>query len=70
MARRLRLSTPQEVRKALARINNMVLNGTLDPKSANTLIYGCNTILAAIKTADYEKKLDELERLVNTLQGK
>jgi len=62
--KRLRLSTPEEVRRALARINNMVLNGELAPKEANTLIYGCNTILGAIKTVDYEQKLLELERIL------
>ncbi len=34
--KRLKLSSPQEVRKALSRIANMVLNGELDAKAANT----------------------------------
>ena len=42
----------------------MVVNGELDSKDANTIILGCNAILASIRIDDQQKKLDELERLV------
>lgn len=66
MARRkqIKLSTPLEARRAMARIANMVLNGELDPKAANTILYACNAILGAIRVDDQQQKLDELERLV------
>ena len=67
MARRkcLKLDTPQAVRKALARVANMVLNGELDTKSANSIILACNAILSGIRTDEYEKKLAELEQILN-----
>lgn len=67
MARRknLKLSTPTEIRRALSRIANMVLNGEIDPKAANTIILACNAILGGIKTVEHEKKLLELEQLLN-----
>lgn len=58
--KRLKLSTPAEVRKALNRIANMILNGQIDPKSANAIIYACNVVLGAIRTDEQEKRLDEL----------
>lgn len=61
----LKLSTPTEIRRALSRIANMVLNGEIDPKAANTIILACNAILSGIKTVEYEKKLLEMEQLLN-----
>lgn len=68
--KRLKLSTPTEVRKALNRIANMILNGQIDPKSANAIIYACNVVLGAIRTDEQEKRLDELEKLINESVGK
>lgn len=66
MARRsLKLDTPSNVRKSLARITNMVFNGELDTKTANTLILACNAILGGIRTDEQERKLAELEQLLN-----
>ena len=48
----------------------MALNNEIDPKRANTLLYACNTALAAIKTDEYEKKLVELEGLLSTVEGR
>lgn len=61
----IKLTTPNEIRKALSRIANMVLNGEIEPKAANTIILSCNAILGAIRTDEQQKKIDELERLVN-----
>ena len=62
--KRLKLSTPREIKHALTRLSNMVLNDELDPKQANTIMYACNIILSAIRTDEQQKKIDELERLV------
>lgn len=40
--KRLKMGTSREVRRAVNRINNMVLNGEIDTKTANALLYGCN----------------------------
>ena len=47
--KRLKLSNPREVRRALNRIANLVLNHEIDQKTANTLVYTCNVILACFK---------------------
>ena len=66
MARRktLKLSTPAEIRRAMSRVANMVLKGEIDSKSANTLIYACNSCLDAVRTDEYKRKVEELEALL------
>lgn len=61
----LKLSTPADIRRAISRIANMALNDELDAKQANTLIYACNAALLAIRTDEQEKKIVELEQLLN-----
>lgn len=68
MAIRLRMQTPTEVRRTLARIANMVLNDDIDTKKANTIILACNAILGAIKTDEQQKKIEELELLLENLK--
>lgn len=50
MGIRLRMKTATEVRRTLARVANMVLNGEIDTKVANTIILACNAVLGAIRT--------------------
>ena len=60
-----RFSTPQQGRKSLSRINNMVANGEMDSKRANTIIVGANAILGAIRLDEQQKQIEKLEELVN-----
>lgn len=48
----------------------MLLNGDIDPKTANAILYACNVCLGAIRTDEQKQKLDELERMVMELTGK
>lgn len=66
--KRLKMGTSTEVRRAVNRINNMVLNGEIDAKTANALLYGCNVCLGAIRVDDQQAKLDDLERLVKEME--
>lgn len=66
---RLKTGTPTEIRRTLTRVMNMVANGALDSKSGNTIIAGCNAALSAIRTDEQQKKLDELERILNEVQN-
>ena len=66
--KRLKMSTPGEVRRAVSRVANMVLNGDMEAKDANAIMYAANVILGAIRTDDQQKKLDELEKLVEGLR--
>lgn len=61
----LKLSTAREIRQSLSKIANLVLNGELDPKQANALIVCCNAILSSIRIDEQEKKLAELEKILN-----
>ena len=67
---RLKLTSATEVRRALTRVSNMVLNGELDPKKANTIITACNAILSSIRVDDQAKKMAELETLLAELKDK
>lgn len=63
--KRLRLSSPSDVRKAMSKIANAVYNGELDPKEANAILYACNSVLSSIRIDEQQKKIEELERLLN-----
>lgn len=65
--KRLKMTTSREVRRAVNRITNMLLNGEIDPKTANAILYGCNVCLGAIRVDDQKAKLDELEKIVEEL---
>ena len=62
--RRIKLSTPREIRTALSKIANMVLNDELQPTQANSIIMCANAILSSIRTDDQEKRIEELERIL------
>lgn len=66
--KRLKMGDSREVRRTINRINNMLLNGEIDPKTANALIYGCNAALGAIRVDDQQAKLDELEKLIKEFE--
>lgn len=66
MARkRLRLSSPSDVRKAISKIANAVYNGEIDPKEANAILYACNSVLSSIRIDEQQKKIEELEQILN-----
>lgn len=65
---RLKTKTPTEVRRTLSRVMNMVINGQMDNKTANTIILGCNAVLSAIRTDEQQKKIDELETILNNMK--
>lgn len=66
--KRLKMGDSREVRRTINRINNMLLNGEIDAKTANALIYGCNAALGAIRVDEQQAKLDELERLIKEME--
>ena len=63
--RNLKLDTPDNIRKALAKVANMTYKGELDTKTANSIILAWNSILIGIRTDEHEKKLIELERILS-----
>ena len=49
---RLKLDTRTNIKRALTRVSNMVLNGQIDSKVANTIILACNAMLSVLKQED------------------
>lgn len=70
MAKRpLKLSTPSEVRQALAKLTNEIRSGDITPNVGNACIVGCNAILSSIRLDEQEKKLLELETLLENKEN-
>lgn len=65
---KLRFSNPQEVRRSLAKVANMVLNEEIEPKKANTIILACNAILGAMRIDEQQRKIEELEMILVSLK--
>lgn len=61
---RLKLNNSRDVRRTLVRISNMVANGDMDSKRGNTIIAACNSVLSAIRTDEQDKKIAELQQLL------
>ena len=69
MAHKLKMSNPLEVRRAAARIANWVINGDIEPKQANAALYAASVSLNSIRTCEQQRKIDELEKLLEGLTG-
>lgn len=65
---RLKTKTPSDVRQTLTRVMNMAANGQMDNKTANTIILGCNAVLSSIRADEQQRKIEELEKILNNLQ--
>lgn len=68
--KRLKMTNSREVRRTVNRINNMLLNGEIDAKTANAILYGCNVCLGAIRIDDQQAHIDELEKILRDLEGR
>ena len=61
---RLKTKTATEVRRTLSRVLTMVANKEMDNKTANTIILGCNAVLSAIRTDEQQRRINELEKIL------
>ena len=68
--KRLKMSDSREVRRTINRISNMVLNGEIDAKTANAIIYACNVCLGAIRVDEQQAKIDELEKILRDMEAR
>ena len=68
--KRLKMTSSREVRRCVNRISNMLLNGELDARTANAILYGCNVCLGAIRVDDQQAKLDELEKTLAEMEAR
>lgn len=46
---KLRWDSPRAVRRSLAKVNNLVVNGELPAKSANAIFFSANLVLKALE---------------------
>lgn len=46
----------------------MLLNGEIDAKTANAILYAANVTLGAIRVDEQQAKLDELERFMEDIR--
>lgn len=46
----------------------MTANRKMDVKTANTVILGCNAVLSSIRADEQQKKIEELEKLIEKLE--
>ena len=63
-----KLSSPKEVRKALASVANRVLSGEIDPKTSNAFVYVTNAILQSIRLDEMDKEIEELKDIIQQMQ--
>ena len=68
--KRLKMTNSREVRRCVTRVCNMMMNGELDARTANAILYGCNVCLGAIRVDDQQAKLDELEKTLAELEAR
>ena len=67
--RYLKMTTPGEVRRAMTKVSNMALNQEITPQQANAVIYAGNAVLGSIRADEQERRLAELEKKLDDLEG-
>lgn len=53
----------------LSKIANMLLNNQIDPQRATAITNCCNSVLNCIRIDEQQKKLAELEKLLNEVEA-
>ena len=66
--KRLKIGTSTEARRAANRVANLVLNGEIDPKTENTILYSINVILSAIRVDEQQARIEALEMQLEALE--
>lgn len=67
--KRLKIGTASQARRAANRIANLVLNGELDPKAANTILYSINVVLGSIRADEQNARIETLEKQIDAIEG-
>ncbi|MDA3898364.1 MAG: hypothetical protein PF482_19685 [Desulfobacteraceae bacterium] len=65
-----RLKTLEDCRRYLAKLVNNVETDEIDPPKAGKLGYLLNILISCIKDSDLEKRITDLEKLLNGQRGK
>jgi len=68
--KRLRLSKPKHIFLLLEEVVNAVKDGKMKPQQANAIVYAVQTALKAHEVLELEKKVKQLEELLDGLKEK
>ena len=66
---KLKTSTAKEVRVTLSKLVNLVANGDMDVKTANSIAYLTSYILQSIRVDEQEKQIEELKKILEEIQN-
>ena len=65
---KFRLNKPEDIRRTLQKVSEMVVDGSIDTKQANCVIYACQTALTVMKTEELIKDNDERRESVQNMK--
>ncbi|WP_457681119.1 hypothetical protein [Thermovibrio sp.] len=68
--KKLRLSKPKHIFLLLEEVVNAVKDGKMKPTQANAIVYAVQTALKAHEVLELEKKVKQLEELLDGLKEK
>ena len=68
--KKLKLSKPKHIFLLLEEVVNAVKDGKMKPQQANAIVYAVQTALKAHETLELEKKIKQLEELLDGLKEK
>lgn len=65
---KFRMNKPEDVRRTLQKVSEMVIDGSIDTKQANCVIYACQTALTVMKTEETIKDNEERRESVQNMK--
>lgn len=66
---KFKTSSAKEVRVTLSKLVNLVANGDIDVKTANSIAYLTSYILQSIRVDEQEKQIEELKKILEEIQN-
>ena len=57
----LKLDRPEDVRRSVSRVINMVLNEEIETPRANCIYNGCNVLLNSLRLDEVQRRIDDQE---------
>ncbi len=60
------MDSPHNIRLSITKVANEVRDGRLSPSQGNSIISAANAILSSIRTDEQERKIQELEKILES----
>ena len=61
---KLRMKTAGDCRRALAKIANGILDGSIEPRVGNAAVYAVSALISSLRVDETERKIAELEEML------